>query len=216
MQLPVVVALLGGEPVQLGTAPTGRCSAGRLYNVITSKATAGIVTSTAAHRSGPGWPFLHQGVGPSTTRSSAASSPAATASASSGAPTPERLPRGTSLPHSAKPPAHCPHWPRNSCTTRPPARSTAGSRMCRRPWTGWRPTMPPAPRLTASTGSPSPSAGGGRFTLRPSNTGPPLRLSVEASDESRMTRVREDVLALLGSWQSGPAPAAARETIHRD
>jgi phosphomannomutase len=42
-------------------------------------------------------------------------------------------------------------------------------------------------------------AEGAWFNLRPSNTEPLLRLNVEASDEPRMTQIRQDVLAMLGS-----------------
>ncbi|QNE18239.1 phosphomannomutase/phosphoglucomutase [Kribbella qitaiheensis] len=40
---------------------------------------------------------------------------------------------------------------------------------------------------------------GAWFNLRPSNTEPLLRLNVEASDQPRMTKIRQDVLAMLGS-----------------
>ena len=40
---------------------------------------------------------------------------------------------------------------------------------------------------------------GAWFNLRPSNTEPLLRLNVEATDEPRMTQIRQDVLAMLGS-----------------
>ena len=37
------------------------------------------------------------------------------------------------------------------------------------------------------------------FNVRPSNTEPLLRLNVEGADEATMTRVRDDVLALIRS-----------------
>jgi len=37
------------------------------------------------------------------------------------------------------------------------------------------------------------------FNMRPSNTEPLMRVNVEAADEATMTRVRDDVLALLRS-----------------
>jgi phosphomannomutase len=37
------------------------------------------------------------------------------------------------------------------------------------------------------------------FNLRPSNTEPLLRLNVEGRDDATMTRVRDDVLALIRS-----------------
>ncbi|HEY0474793.1 MAG TPA: phosphomannomutase/phosphoglucomutase [Kribbella sp.] len=42
-------------------------------------------------------------------------------------------------------------------------------------------------------------AEGAWFNLRPSNTEPLLRLNVEASDEPSMSQIRQDVLAMLGS-----------------
>jgi phosphomannomutase len=42
-------------------------------------------------------------------------------------------------------------------------------------------------------------AEGAWFNLRPSNTEPLLRLNVEASDEASMSQIRQDVLAMLGS-----------------
>jgi phosphomannomutase len=44
-----------------------------------------------------------------------------------------------------------------------------------------------------------------RFNVRPSNTEPLLRLNVEGDDEATMTRVRDDVLALI---QGAPKEAA--------
>jgi phosphomannomutase len=40
------------------------------------------------------------------------------------------------------------------------------------------------------------------FNVRPSNTEPLLRLNVEGADEQTMTRVRDDVLALIRTDRS--------------
>ena len=46
------------------------------------------------------------------------------------------------------------------------------------------------------------------FNVRPSNTEPLLRLNVEGADEATMTRVRDDVLALIRSTRHEPRPDA--------
>jgi phosphomannomutase len=51
------------------------------------------------------------------------------------------------------------------------------------------------------------------FNLRASNTEPLLRLNVEAGDRETMTRVRDDVLALIrGTATTGSRSPTTKET----
>lgn len=133
--------------------------------------------------------------GPNEMPCSAVSTPGTTTSATSGALTLGCSPHCTSsLPWAARI-SRCPHWSPSFPATSRPAKSTpklpipATLNAIEEHFAGADTDR--LDGLTVQLGT------GTWFNLRPSNTEPLLRLNVEAPDVETMTRVRDDVLALV-------------------
>ena len=176
-----------------------------IHNLITSWSVPEVVRETRRHtRPHPRRPLLHQGRdGRAPARSSAASTPRTTTSATSGTPTRACSPPSTSSPRSAARTARCPPSSPSTTATPAPARSTPRWTTRRTAWprSGRRTRAARASTLDELDGL-TVTATDWWFNLRPSNTEPLLRLNVEARDEETMTKVRDEVLA---SSEADPA-----------
>ena len=172
-----------------------------IHNLITSRAVPEIV-DRARRQAGadPGRALLHQGDdGARPTRSSAASTPGTSTSATSGAPTPGCWRRCTRWPP----------WPRPTRRSRRCWRRTPGTSPAARSTPRWPTSRPSSTEIEADWARPArrqrgpPRRVDGRgttdwwFNVRASNTEPLLRLNAEGKDEATMQQVRDEVLAAI-------------------